>query len=96
MDPLIPSRRQEEGSRSYAPQVVLGVDDIRLSDGVEAGSGSDSDAVQDEKITDKAQPDKDHDDDVADVLFRKSSAGSNSNGLGGHSNPTTETHRVVR
>lgn len=38
MAPLIPSERREEGNRSYAPQVILGSEDIRVSVGVEAGS----------------------------------------------------------
>lgn len=38
MSPLIPSERREEGNRSYAPQVILGSEDIRVSVGVEAGS----------------------------------------------------------
>ena len=36
MDPLIPSDRREEGNRTYAPQTILGADDIRLLTGVEA------------------------------------------------------------
>lgn len=41
IDPLIPSERREEGVRSYAPQVILGVDDVRVSTGVEIGRVSD-------------------------------------------------------
>ena len=39
MDPLVPSQRRAEGDRSFAPQVILGSDDIRVSVGIETGSG---------------------------------------------------------
>lgn len=38
-NPLIPFERRAEGDRSYAPQVIWGLDDIRVSVGVETGSG---------------------------------------------------------
>ena len=38
MDILVPINRREEGVRAYAPQVLCGLDDIRVSEGVEAGS----------------------------------------------------------
>ena len=38
MDILVPVKRREEGVRAYAPQVLCGLDDIRDSEGVEAGS----------------------------------------------------------
>lgn len=40
-NPLVPKKRREEGDRAYAPQVLCGLDDIRVSEGIEAG-GSDS------------------------------------------------------
>lgn len=52
MDPLIPSERREESVRGYAPQVLLGVDDLRVSNGMEAGrsdSGSDDAAFEEKK-----------------------------------------------
>jgi hypothetical protein len=36
MDLVVPSSRREEGDRTYAPMVALGVDDIRVSEGIEA------------------------------------------------------------
>jgi hypothetical protein len=36
MDPLVPGARREEGNRTYAPMVVLGVDDLRVVTGREA------------------------------------------------------------
>ena len=42
LSPIIPRERKDEGDRGYAPQVVLGAGDVRLTRGVEAnGSGSD-------------------------------------------------------
>lgn len=40
VDPLIPTERRNEGDRSYAPQVTLGVDDVRVASGVEVGRTS--------------------------------------------------------
>ncbi|PPJ56543.1 hypothetical protein CBER1_03909 [Cercospora berteroae] len=42
MDPLIPTERREESNRGYAPQVLIGADDVRVSQGVEAGRATDS------------------------------------------------------
>ena len=53
---LVPIERRGEGTRTYAPQVILGSDDIRISRGVENGdrdsSGleSGSDKGFDEKV----------------------------------------------
>ncbi|KAL8657883.1 MAG: hypothetical protein Q9226_001480 [Calogaya cf. arnoldii] len=53
---LVPKERRGEGERTYAPQVILGSDDLRVSQGVENGdqdsSGLDSgsDKAYDEKI----------------------------------------------
>ena len=50
MDCLVPIKRREEGVRAYAPQVLCGLDDIRVSEGVEAGmSGLDSDSDGEKK-----------------------------------------------
>lgn len=50
MDILVPPKRREEGVRAYAPQVLCGLDDIRVSEGVEAGlSGRDSDSDAEKK-----------------------------------------------
>jgi len=49
---IIPAKRREEGNRAYAPQVLCGLDDIRVSQGIEAHSedrSSDSDGVPMEK-----------------------------------------------
>lgn len=35
---LIPPERREEGDRAYAPQILCGLDDIRVSRGLEVGS----------------------------------------------------------
>lgn len=50
MDILVPPKGREEGVRAYAPQVLCGLDDIRVSEGVEAGlSGRDSDSDAEKK-----------------------------------------------
>ncbi|KAF7192485.1 Sodium- and chloride-dependent GABA transporter 1 [Pseudocercospora fuligena] len=48
VDPLIPTERLKEGDRSYAPQVVLGAEDIRVTVGLEEGSRGES-SGEDEK-----------------------------------------------
>lgn len=50
LNPLVPVKRREEGNRAYAPQVLCGLDDIRVSEGIEAassdeGRSSDSDGM---------------------------------------------------
>ena len=42
LEVFVPAKRRNEGDRAYAPQVVLGTNDIRVSEGVEAGSSGDS------------------------------------------------------
>ena len=50
MDCLVPVKRRDEGDRAYAPQVLCGLDDIRVSEGVEAGmSGQDSESDGEKK-----------------------------------------------
>lgn len=49
MDPLIPSERQEESVRGYAPQVLLGVDDIIVTSGLEDGHSESSEGFGDKK-----------------------------------------------
>ena len=50
MDCLVPVKRRDEGERAYAPQVLCGLDDIRVSEGVEAGmSGQDSESDGEKK-----------------------------------------------
>ena len=50
MDILVPAKRREEGVRAYAPQVLCGLDDIRVSEGIEAGvSSQDSDSDAEKK-----------------------------------------------
>ena len=55
LNTFIPVNRREEGRRAYAPQVLCGMDDIRVTEGIEAGSpegrSSDSD---NEKVHGKA------------------------------------------
>lgn len=48
IDPLVPTERRNEGDRSYAPQVTLGVDDVRVASGVEVGGAPP--AYDDEKL----------------------------------------------
>lgn len=42
IDPLVPAERRSEGDRAYAPQVILGVNDVRVATRVEAGLNSPS------------------------------------------------------
>jgi solute carrier family 6 (neurotransmitter transporter, GABA) member 1 len=57
LDVLVPAKRHEEGVRQYAPQVLCGLDDIRVSQGIEAGthaSGSGQDSNSDAEKKDGA------------------------------------------
>ncbi|KAL8870247.1 MAG: hypothetical protein Q9174_003664 [Haloplaca sp. 1 TL-2023] len=48
---LVPTERRSEGKRSYAPNVILGSNDIRVSAGVEeGGQGSEGDSGSDDKM----------------------------------------------
>lgn len=47
MDVLVPVKRREEGDRAYAPQVLCGLDDIRVTEGLEAGAVSGQDSESD-------------------------------------------------
>jgi hypothetical protein len=40
LDVFVPAKRREEGVRAYAPQVLCGLDDIRVLEGIEAGGDS--------------------------------------------------------
>ncbi|KAF2259770.1 creatine transporter [Lojkania enalia] len=41
LDIIVPAKRRDEGVRAYAPQVLCGLDDIRVSEGLEASTSSD-------------------------------------------------------
>ena len=55
---MIPSDRQDEGQRAYAPQVLLGKEDDRVNEGVEysGGYGSDEFATPKEKMQSDTVP----------------------------------------
>lgn len=54
---LVPPERRAEGDRAYAPQVLCGLDDIRVHSGLEVGEGrsSDSDGLPQEEKFDGAK-----------------------------------------
>ncbi|KAI7463306.1 SNF-domain-containing protein [Hortaea werneckii] len=58
LDILIPVDRRGEGDRTYAPQVLLGKEDSRISEGLEYSghSGSEDDGIPKEKALGEATP----------------------------------------
>ena len=55
---LVPTERRGEGKRTYAPQVILGSNDIRVSAGVEEGGSSGLDSGSDKESDDKLKVEK--------------------------------------
>jgi solute carrier family 6 (neurotransmitter transporter, GABA) member 1 len=53
LDVFVPAKRREEGVRAYAPQVLCGLDDIRVTDGVEAGIDDSQSSDAEVKTEDK-------------------------------------------
>ncbi|KAK5171227.1 uncharacterized protein LTR77_004371 [Saxophila tyrrhenica] len=47
LDVLVPVERRAEGDRAYAPQVLLGAEDLRVSNGIETGTSSGLDSGSD-------------------------------------------------
>lgn len=68
LDVFIPRDRREEGKRTYAPQVLMSLEDVKIVKGIEAAERSGSDARSESLSDGVVQEAKDVDDVKDDVV----------------------------